>query len=91
MVEHAQNLVLPDDVERGLRELVPHWHICVRGPVPFGQLQPVLLKLDHILAGSREEAEQEAWYRVYEMCQLWKRELDEEEWALLHCIPIHQN
>lgn len=84
-------LFLPDTAVAELVRVVPSWHVCADGPVPFGQTSRIRLRINMLLRKSREEAEEALWEYVREMCELWRHEFDEEEWDVNHVLIMNGN
>lgn len=63
-----------------------HWHACILGPPAYGSFEPMRFTVDCILTETLEEATQVIWTRVYEMCQIWRIEYEEDDWEILHIV-----
>lgn len=74
-----------------LLRLLPHYHACVLGPVPFGgdPNSRVRISIDHILAESVEKASEMIWLRVAQACDAYNYPLIPDEWDVLHLIAVN--
>jgi len=59
---------------------VSHWHVCASGPPPYGSMEPVILAVDGLIIGTREEALSYLGGYIASMCERWGREYVPEEW-----------
>lgn len=69
--------------------LVPHWHACIKGPVPFGQLDPFMMEVDGLIRETREEAEEAIWDHIKGACAAYSTIFDEDDWEILHLLPVN--
>jgi hypothetical protein len=82
--EPNYHIEVPDEViEYWRREFVPRWHISAEGPVPFGSTDNVQLMMEYVTVETRGEAEEAMWTFIRHMCELWRRDFDEDEWNLV--------
>ena len=85
---HDVRYDVPQEVaEHWVENYIPTYHVCVRGPTPFGATEPIRIKLNYLICASSEEAAAEALEAIEHMCEnLWEKPFIPDEWEVIHTL-----
>jgi hypothetical protein len=65
-----------------MNHTTPYWHACVKGPPPYGTMEPVAFCVDYIVQPSTDEAEEAVHQHLVDLCEMWGREFDADAWDI---------
>lgn len=85
----AQDELLSPEQLAQLLDYVPSWHACALGPVPFGNTERARITVNYIICPDRESAEDALNEHIHDACEHWDHPYDEDEWDVLHVVPVN--
>jgi hypothetical protein len=82
---------LTDEQKGDLLQFVPRWHACIVGPIPEGQVAPMVASFDNIVQMDKDAALDEMYEHLEGVLAHHGIELDFTEWHTDHCFLVNGN